>query len=257
MKDIASILKSIGFTDSETKTYLMALEHGPETVIHLSKRTNLSRQTTYLAIEGLVERSLMTSLEHNGKKFYAAESPTKLLAYAKRHDENMRARLNDLTKLIPELDLKTSGERPIVKMYEGREGVLTMIREMEETSVKEAHEITDLETLYRVLTKEDLKPLRDKREHAGLRVHGMYAGATETPFLNADARLLPPELWGFHGNISVFGDKTLFVSFEGKMHSMIIESKAIANTLRILFRLSARSLAHTAETSRAIIASHA
>lgn len=249
MKDIAPILKSIGFTDSETKTYLAALERGPGTVIHLTRFTQLSRQTTYLAIEGLMERNLMTSLERNGKNFYAAESPTKLLAYAKRHDENMRARLNDLTELIPELDLKTGGERPIVKMYEGKEGILAMIQEVEETNVKEAYEIADLETLYRILTKDDLKPLRDKQERAGLRIYGMYAGTGGAPFTNADARLLPPELWNFHGNISVFGDKALFVSLEGKMHSMIIESKAVANTLRILFQLSAHSLRNINEAS--------
>ena len=123
MKDISPILKSLGFLDSETKTYLAALSMGPSTVIDLTKQVKLSRQAVYVAIESLTERGIMSSTLIGKKRFYAAEKPEKLLAYAKRRESELDEHVKDLEKAIPDLELRTGGERPSVKVLEGKEGL--------------------------------------------------------------------------------------------------------------------------------------
>src|SRR5512142_2814354 len=130
MKDIAPILKSLGLLDSEVKTYLKALENGPGTVLDLAKSTNLSRQAVYVAINSLTERGLMSSALRGKKRFYAAEHPSKLLEYAKRRNEEMKAQTQDLERLLPEIEMQAGGERPVVKLFEGREGLKAIIADL-------------------------------------------------------------------------------------------------------------------------------
>lgn len=239
MKDISPILKSLGLLDSEVKTYLSALENGPGTVLDLAKSTKLSRQAVYVAIESLTERGLMSSALRGKKRFYAAEHPEKLLAYAHRHEDEMQERIKDLERMLPELELQSGGEKPVVKVFEGKEGLLAVVAELQKASGQQSFEIADLEALYKVLKPEDLEAMRKQVSKSGTKVRGFYAGSGKPTTVDVNRHLLPIELGGFKCNIGVYGEeKIALVTLEGKMYSVIIESEALVKTLRILFELA-------------------
>ncbi len=243
MKDIAQILKPLGFTESEITTYLSTLEHGAGTALCISSRTNLSRQTTYLAIDTLMERGLMTCVEQEKGNLFSSEPPQKLLDYAQRRAQDMQNQVADLATLIPEIELRSAGERPVVKMYEGREGVLAMIREVQNTDQRTAYEIADLDALYETVTADDLQPLSHRVRESQLQVHGIYAGARRGGKKDdLTIHFLSPHEQGFRANITVFGQNVALISFVGKMHSIFIQNQAIADALRILFQHSLPSL---------------
>lgn len=232
---VTPILKSLGLLESEIQTYLAALERGPSTVVELAKATRLSRQATYGAIESLTKRSLMTSVVSGKKKLFAAEHPEKLLAYARRRETEMRDRVRDLERLLPQLELQVGGEKPIVKVYEGKEGVFAIIDEIKRARPKEMLEITDLDAMYAILSAKDLLPLRNELKQLGITVHGLYTGTPSQPVVKVDRHTLPSEQSGFKSNVAVYGDTVALITFTGKMVSIIIESKPLAQTLRILF----------------------
>lgn len=241
MKDISPMLKGLGFLDSEIKTYKAALEQGPQTVLDLTKKTGLSRQATYVAIETLTERGLMSSALHGKKRLYAAEHPEKLLAYARRREEEMKGQVKDLERSLPELQLQIGGERPNVKVFEGKEGLRTLIEDMRSMKVEEMFEIADLDALYSILDLNDLEPFRSPiREKKPVTI-ALYSGEPKSPLIGPkhERFILPPDMGKFHSNITIYGNKIAMVTFEGKMYSVIIESPALAKTLRILFKLSA------------------
>ncbi len=239
MKDITPILKSVGLLDSEIKTYLKALERGPSSVLQLAKFTGLSRQATYVAIQSLTDRGIMTSALHGKKRLYAAEHPDKLLAYAERKGAELKERIGDLKRALPELQLRAGGEKPTVKVFEGAEGLRSIIIDMQKpTGSKITHEIADLEALNKVLTPEDLKPMRTELKKTGRHVYGLYAGEPIGKTVSSDRHFLPAKYKGFKANVSVYGNKVALVTFEGKMHSVLIENKALADTVRILFELA-------------------
>lgn len=238
MKDIKPILHTLGLLDSEIKTYLAALEHGPGTAIDLTKTTKLSRQAVYVAIETLTKRGIMSSVEHGKKTFYAAEHPSKLLAYARRREAEMKEHIQDLERSVPELELQIGGERPVVKVYEGKEGIRAIIEDMR-TELGGVHdEIADVTAMNRILSAEDLTPLRQALKKAGAKFQGLYSGQTSLPIVTAERYQLPPELGGFQSNITLYGDKVAMVTFHGKMHSVVIESKELAKALHVLFTLA-------------------
>ena len=240
MKEIHSILQTLGLLDSEISTYLAALEEGPSTVVDLSKITKLSRQATYTAIESLSQRGLMTSVLRGKKRFYAAEPPSKLLAYAKRQNQQMQERVKDLESMIPELELQTGGDRPVVRVYEEKEGLKAIIEDMKKNTSRETFEITDLDAMYKVLKPEDLKPLRQQLARRRIKIKGLYAGTAGPKMANSERYFLSNQNTGFKSHISIHGDKIEMVTFIDKIHSLTVESEHLSKTMKILFTLAIR-----------------
>lgn len=242
MKDITPILQGLGLMDSEIKTYLKALEGGPSTALELTKRSGLSRQAVYTAIESLSDRGIMSSALRGKKKFYAAEHPDKLLAYAKRRETEMKEKISDLERIIPELELRTGGERPIVRVFEGKAGILEIIEDIQGSDYKHSFEISDLDAMYSVLSSEDLAAMRLAVKKRGVQVQGLYAGQPSKPSVEVTRNLLPKEMSGFKSNIGIYGDKVALVTFEGKLYSVIIESAALTKAFHILFKLALKGI---------------
>ncbi|MEK7532244.1 MAG: helix-turn-helix domain-containing protein [Patescibacteria group bacterium] len=238
MKDIKPILRALGLLDSEVKTYLKALESGPSTVLELAQATKLSRQATYTAIQSLTRRGLVSSAEHGKKHLYAAEHPEKLLVYAERSQAELREYADDLKRALPELELQVGGDRPIVKVFEGKEGINAIMADIQTTRHKIAEEIADVDAMFAVIDKNALHPMRGQLKKFGTKVRGLYGGTLHANDVKSERYVLPKDLAGFKANIGIYGNKIALVTFEGKMHSIMIESEALTKTLHILFDLA-------------------
>ncbi len=242
MKDIKTILRSLGLLESEIKIYMTGLKHGAGTVLDFSKKTRLSRQAVYTALDALIDRGLISTSLSGKKKFFASEHPDKLLAYAKRYSHELESRINDLEKLAPELALQIGGDRPIVKLFEGKAGLKAAIEYRSKTDYKNSYEITDADAMYTVLTEEDLKPLRMGMKRGGKKIKSLFSGTPSQKIVDSDRLQLPKEYSNFKTDIGIYGDKIEMYTFEGKMYSLVIENKELANTMKILFELATEAL---------------
>ncbi len=238
MTDMTPIFRSLGFSDGETKTYLNVLETGPSTVIDITKKTRLSRQTIYNAIETLVEKGLMSTVTKGKKRYYIAEPPEKLYSYVKRKELEFRDKASDIERAMPELNLLQGGERPTVKVIEGKEGVHAYITDMEFLQEKTCYELTDLEALLSTLDKKDVQSLQEHLKKARTEFYGIYSGAPAGKTAKSNRYFLPDSKGGFKSSISVYGKKIDITTFQGKMYTILIESETLANTFRLLFDLA-------------------
>ena len=233
MKDINSILESLGLLESEINTYMTSLQNGPSSVIDLSKETGLSRQGVYTAIQSLGERGLMSSVKRDKKTYYAAEGPEKLLDFAKRKQEEVTERTKELKKILPELELKAGGEKPVVRLYEGKEGIKVLLEDTRQSKPKQLDEITDDHAVSTILTDDDVKEYRETLKKIKTNIRSI--GHTNTGDEPHVKRISLPKNKQFKSHISIHGNKITLMTFEGKMHSIIIESLALADAMRILF----------------------
>lgn len=244
MKDISIILHSFGFLESEIRTYLASLQHGPATVLEIVKLTHLSRQATYVVIESLTKRGLMSSVIRGKKKYYVAEDPEKLLSYAVRKEHEMKDQMKDLEAVLPDLKLKAQGDHPVVRLFEGREGLRSMLSEILSEKVPEFDEIVDLNAKRIHIPPGEMKALLGLKK-LGTKVRALY---TTEPFrmtISPKSYVLPEEYHGFKAGITIYGDKVALFSYEGKVHSVNIENRGIAKTLKILFELAYKNVAQT------------
>lgn len=238
MKDITPILQSLGLADSEIKVYLAALEHGAGTAIDLAKQARVSRQGVYLAIEDLEKRGLMSSIVHGKKRMYSAEHPANLLDFAKRKQQALNEQIDDLSRAIPDLVLEMGGAKPIVKVYQGKEGIRAMMEEMSTTQGGTHLEMTDLAAMYKVLSPADLEPLRNTLKELHVKARGIYVGVPSSKRVEVERYILPDSYGHFKSNITIYEGKVFIATFEGKMTSLIIESPMVAKALSTLFELA-------------------
>lgn len=239
MKDIRQILSSLGLLDSEIKTYLAALKNGASTVMELAKETKLSRQATYTAIEQLTNRGLVSTVQQGKKQLFTAEEPDKLLLYAKRKQDELKEQVQDLKQALPELRLQSGGEKPIVKVFEGKEGIRALLEDTRQSRPKQISEITDSTAMREVLENEDLQPYREALDKAKtvIRTISDWEDLSKDETRNIKRIQLKKNEAGFKSHISVHGDKIALVTFEGKMYTIFIESKALAEAMTKLFDL--------------------
>ena len=241
MKDISPILRSLGLAESDVTTYLNALQNGPSTVVDLAKRTGLSRQAVYLSIDAMTERSLMSSIQRGKKRYFTAEPPTKLLAHAKRQAQKVDEYIADLEKAIPQLELQVAGERPIVRLYEGKESVRVHLEEASKTRAKEIYEFSDLDALSAVSESKEREPLRKTIQERKHTIHGLYLEQNENA-KKSHYDYLPKSVESFKSNIAVFGNTLVLTTLSGKMHAIAIEDKHLAESIKILIKYAKKGV---------------
>lgn len=239
MNALTTSLKSLGFSDGEIRTYLTVFEFGPQTVLEIAKHANLSRQTVYDAIASLKERGLMAVKEQEKKILYVAEPPSKLLAYARQREAEFSERISDLSRVIPSLELQMGGdERPVVRMYQGKEGIRAMIQDVAQVQTQDSYEIVDGPAMLNVLTDEDLAPFRKAIKSKNIVIKAILHGVPRPApkGVPGHRKFLPKEDGNFKSYISVVGDIVTMSTYTGKLFSLVIKSKPIADAMKVLFK---------------------
>ncbi len=238
--DILKLFTSLGLTPTETKVYLANLELGPTSVQDIAKKARLSRTATYDAIASLQGHGLLSSFERGKKRFFAAEDPESAVAHFKGEIQNRQAHLEALTRLLPELKLKIGGERPVVRFYEGKDALHAVFHDVSNLSPKSMLELSNFEDVGSHL---DAKILEDARKllnpkHTKIRI--LHRGTVRVPNPDIEFCQLLPELGEFHGDIWIYENRVVFVTFIGKIVTVIIESKPFADTARVMFEAAWR-----------------
>lgn len=90
MNDLAKKLESLGLTEKEAAVYVAALELGASPAQKIAERAKVKRGTTYLAIESLTKRGLMSSVTKGKKVFFCGGRSGKFDAYCRAERSEYR-----------------------------------------------------------------------------------------------------------------------------------------------------------------------
>lgn len=236
------LLRSLGFNESEARLYLTSLEMGPSPVQEIAKKAKVSRVTAYSAIEKLAELGLMSTVQRNKKHLYAAESPERLVSFVLGRIQTMEATLGEIKDSISELKLIERGEKPVVRMFEGKEGIKALHDDIIKAAPERIEELGNLNTIMQVFTPEELQPFRKKLSELNVKGRLLHIGDLPyTPRNEARVRKIINKDIQFNGDITIYGSRVSLNTFHGKLITVIIESEEIANTMRSLFELAWKS----------------
>jgi len=236
-------LEKFGLGEKRAKAYLASLELGPATAAEIAQKSGVKRATTYVEIESLMEAGLMSTYEHNKKTLFSAESPEALKRILKNQEEKLKSAENSLADILPALlSMHTyAEEKPKVRFFEGKEGLLTMQEDFLKTKDKKIEAIYNVDDYNKVFSKEEQKiyyQTRIKKKIYARVLYNRKAGSFEiaTDKLT-DARLIPSNSFLFSSDLSIYGNKIAIASLQGKLVGVIIENKEMVNTLQSLFNL--------------------
>ena len=235
-------LQEIGLNEKEAKVYLAALELGQSVVQDIAKKADLNRATAYFIIDNLMKRGLMSSF-HQGKKLYfIAADPDKLVDIAEQEKQRIVKREGLLAKLLPQLKSINNKitSKPVVKYYEGKEGVLSMFEDFIKTAVGEVQMAYSVDAVGGLFDKEEKEKMRKQRIEKGIKTKAIYTYKDGVLESTADGarRKIPYDKFPIDIDLAIQEDKVRIASLKNKLVGIIIEDKEIAKSLRALFDLA-------------------
>lgn len=237
-------LTKFGFSDKEARVYLASLEIGPSPVQKISDKAGVKRATTYVMIQSLIDRGLMSSFEKGKKTFFSAEKPSRLNKIIEAEKESIESRKEILDQILPALlSIGRQEERPNVSFFEGLEGLKAIHEDVLKTTDKTLENIVALDDALGLdVSDEHVADLREKLAKKKVVVRILYTSKTRQlnlpPSLNWQVKKIPHDLLPLHGELTLYGNKVAAFSYRGKIFGTIIESKEVAQTIRVLFELA-------------------
>lgn len=134
MEKILKYLEQLDLSEIEAKLYLRLLETGPVSVRDIANLVNIKRTTTYLYIEQLLQKGLITKVTVGAKTQIAAVQPEAGLEHlvsdkvtkAKTIEQKFPEVLQNIDSVFPEMKGSSESE---IKYYKGRLGAKKIYEE--------------------------------------------------------------------------------------------------------------------------------
>jgi HTH-type transcriptional regulator, sugar sensing transcriptional regulator len=240
-RPMEEIFKEIGISSKDAKVYLTLLREGPSSVRQLAAATGINRGTVYEALKALQGQTLVNFYNQETKQFFVAAPPSQLLAIAKTRAEELDRAAQDLSHVVAELEstYAVGTRQPVARMYEGGEGVRTILEDVlatmadakdKEYFVYSSSAVRDagLYNSFHDYTKQRLA--------AGIRVKNISIGKSGKT-AGLDERRSIPGLEGTPTYILIYRGKVanIFLDQQGEFVGLIIENNGIYETQRALF----------------------
>jgi sugar-specific transcriptional regulator TrmB len=233
------LLRTLGFTESESKLYLVSLETGPATVQELSKKAKISRVTAYAAADALMRNSLMSTIQQGKKRMFSAESPERLIAFVHTRMQHMQSTLKEVEESVEELRLLQRGEKPVVKMFKGKEGIRALQNDVLQMAPKSLIEIANSDELFRLYPTEeniDFFDAIDKSQpERKIIFYSKEGSGIRKGFPNEHIAVVKNRPNKLFADIIVYDNRVAISTLRGEIIYIMIESQDIADAMRLLF----------------------
>lgn len=244
-------LKKLGLSDKEAAVYLAALALGSTTVQQISRKARVARATTYLVLESLGRMGLVAHFIEAGKTMYVAEHPRQLDDLLRRRGDEITNQRGRLEQLLPKLEavVRLQDDRPVVRYYEGIEGLRAMQSELVRHGRRggeASYNLSPLDDLVTVFGSEDFLYTRPRKAR-GLRAHTLFTTKStkrKKEFLAsasgqlAERRFVPPEEYGSGSALSIYEGWVAIGTLRGRQGGVIIEGESTAAMMRELFEMA-------------------
>ncbi len=243
-------LLSIGLSPKEIKVYLSSLELGESSVLDISKKSRINRTTIYPIIDSLTKKGLISLIQKGKKKYFFAESPSKIKSFVESKINELESRKSTLPELIKQLSAieNSRPNKPIVRFYEGNEGINSMLEEFLQNS-----EVIDnpdnVENQMYIAYSRDIheRSVSEKYREHRRQIRNKSGVKSVYLYTKEDGELLSDELrkrvkiegkdYPMPAHIAVFKDRIRLISYTKNTGILIID-KELSETLRSIMRLA-------------------
>ncbi|MFT7184002.1 MAG: sugar-specific transcriptional regulator TrmB [Oceanicoccus sp.] len=245
MQNIETILRKIGLSDLETRIYLKLLEEGEQAASPIARDLKIPRNTTRGILDKLCERQLSGKIYRRNTQFYQVKNPISILGILAEEREKINEAEGSLKSVMPLL-LGLHEQKnivPKIRFYEKENEIIEAFNHSLYAGVKEILTFTSYEFFKsKALRDNDVNfyiPMRVKKE-ISMKVLVGKTNFQEKLIPNEagqlrERRFLPEDLV-LPGNFMIYGDFVFyFSSTEKEQMAIQIESRIMAETLRVLF----------------------
>ena len=235
-------LMQLGFSHKEAEAYLALLEFGSQPASVIAKKTNMPRPTVLFLFDGLVKRGYVRRSQR-GRVQYFYVDPNDL---KKAKVDELQEEEEALKKVIPLLEefKNPYTSPPKITFFEGLEGcrkAYSMLLDSE-TAILEfaAHE--DLERM----GKDFMKNFVEQRTTRKRFIRPICIRSPLNKAFHAidkkqqrNLKMFSSKKFGIiYSSIDIFEDKVLLLNLRDDAFAILMQSKAVADTLRTIHSLA-------------------
>ena len=236
-------LQEIGLTDKEASVYLALLAADNSSVVELAGKTKIKRPTVYVVLETLAKKGLVSETTIGKKVHYQAEQPERLETFVERQQIVLAERAKRLKDIIPEIKTvqRESGERPVVKYFEGRNGIVSANEDLYRTAPDGSpiYLIYPKDLLGEIFTEQEKEVFRKVRLSKNIKAKVICTSSSEVVSDSMSERVkIDHQKYPLTCDISIHQDKVRISILGGELSGIFIQSRDFANTMRSLFNLA-------------------
>jgi len=129
---IVDNLVKFGLSEKEAKVYLACLELGDSLASDISLKSNLPRTLIYDILERLIDLGLVSYVIKNNVKYFRASDPEELMRIIQEKEQS----IHEILPTLKNLQKLKGVKRPKVEVYEGKEGMKTVMNDVLRSEVK-------------------------------------------------------------------------------------------------------------------------
>ena len=245
-------LISIGLNEKEAKVYLSSLELGQSVVQEIARKAGVNRATGYFVIDALMQRGLMSSFHKGKKQFFIAADPERLIEILEQEKETLEKKKEGLKKVIPQLKSLNNKQqgRPLVRYYEGKEGVTAMVDEVLKAASGTVHMAYSVDAVNDVFEEKDVKRWRKIRvdRNVQMKVIYTYKDGELMNVPNSENTKVPFDKFPITCDIAVYGNKVRIASLANRLVGIVIEDEEIAKSMEAILKLALESAKRYSKT---------
>lgn len=236
-------LQEIGLSDKEAGVYLALLSVDNDSVVDLSKKTKINRTTIYPVLESLSKKGLISEVKIDKKIRFQAEPPERLATFVERQKILFEEKAERVKDIVPQLKgiQRDTGERPIVKVYEGRDGAISAVEEIYNSNSEDgtSYSIYPKDLVNDVFDdKERKKFFNLRKEVKKLKSKSVYTYSKGeiSPDSMSERVKVDEQKYPIFCDINIIGDETRISNLRSNLSTVYIKSKDLAETLKSIIK---------------------
>lgn len=244
------LFRHAGLSDKQATLYRLLLTDGESRPSILSKKSGLKRGNVYALLKDLAFRGLVTEFEKEKVTYFRPEPPDRIAALIDAREKDVAMAKSLAADLLPRLtsQWKTSVNRPIVKLYEGKDGMEKVLEDIYgpkggDNIVWGAVDIERMHIEFPEKLEKKLIPLRKKHQWTANSIFidnpgGQALKARDGQELR-ESYLVDGKRFPLPAEIDIYDDKITMLSFEqNEFVGLIVQNESFAQTLRSIFKLA-------------------
>lgn len=236
-------LEKMGFEEKEAKLYLALLELGEAGVQDIARKSGLKRTTTYHVLDSLKTRGIVSLAQKGKKVHYIAEDPRSIGEDIKEKEAVFKKSLPELLSIANILENK-----PSIRYFEGISGIKEAYRDelkFPDSEIlawwSQSREVLEEDFFYDFFVPQSLEKKIWTRA-IGPKNEFMIKMQAEDSENLRETRLTPNMEKSMELELNLYGKNRISVISLEEKFALIIESKALFNTMKGIFEIQWQTL---------------
>lgn len=238
---LIELLQGLGIRRTEALTYDALLQVETVSIRKIASTTGINRGTTYDALKRLVVLGLVNVRTQGQREYYTAESPEKIFEIIRDKRRDLLDANEAAKGIVPKLLSKHQPTgKPLVRYYEGDEGIATVLKDVLETcrTLDEPSYCAYSSSVIRQYLYHDFPQFTERRIAEFISVRVIAAGESGEPAAYSERKWLAEQsATDLSSYTLIYGNKvaTISISDDFTPYAVVIEDSGATSMQRLLF----------------------